>query len=59
NYEADRATFLNLVDSERTLLRFELGHYEALVDFELGIADLERAVGTGLRTPESEKGEAK
>ena len=59
NYETDRATFLNLVDSERTLLRFELAYYKALVDFEKGMADLERAVGMVLRTPVYEKGERK
>ena len=49
-YQTDRATFLNLVDSERGLLRFELDYYTAVVNFEKGIAGLERAVGTNLRT---------
>lgn len=48
NYETDRATFLSLVDSERTLLRFELDYYKALVAFEKGQADLVRAIGTTL-----------
>ena len=57
NYETNRATFLNLVDSERTLLRFELDYYKALVAFEKGQADLERAVGTALLVSGHEEGE--
>ncbi len=56
-YETDRATFLNLVDSERTLLRFELDYYRSMVNYEKGVADLERAVGASLRTPVINEGE--
>ena len=48
SYETDRASFFSLVDSERTLLRFELAYYRALVESEKGIANLERAVGASL-----------
>ncbi len=48
SYRTGRASFLNLIDSERVLLKFELAYYRSLVDFEKGLADLERAVGIDL-----------
>lgn len=47
-YEADRADFLNLLDSQRALLDFRLGYHRALVDFQQRLAELERAVGSDL-----------
>lgn len=47
-YEADRADFLNLLESQRALLTLRLGYYRALVDFQQRLAELERAVGGDL-----------
>jgi outer membrane protein TolC len=47
-YEAGRVDFLNLIDSERTLKDFQLEYFTAMVQFEQGVAELERAVGTPL-----------
>ncbi|MDD5656990.1 MAG: TolC family protein [Elusimicrobia bacterium] len=47
-YEGDQAGFLDLLDSERTLLRFELEHERQRVDFAILLAELERVVGEGL-----------
>ena len=45
-YQTDRVDFLALLDNERVLLNTQLDYYRALSDFELAMADLERAVGT-------------
>lgn len=50
-YQADRADFLTLIDSQRVLLDARLGYYQALSDLERALADLERAVGARL-TPD-------
>ena len=47
-YEANQVDFLNLLDSERTLISFELEYYKALSDLYKAIADLEEAVGVNL-----------
>ena len=47
-YQTDREDFLNLVDSQRALLRFELDYHRARVSHEKSFADLERAVGAEL-----------
>ena len=44
-YETDQGTYLNLVDSQRRLLQFELSFHRARVRYEQSVADLERAVG--------------
>ncbi|MDE1975679.1 MAG: TolC family protein [Elusimicrobia bacterium] len=44
-YEAGRASFLSLLDSERSLLSFELDQERHRVDFEIAVADLERVSG--------------
>jgi len=46
-YETGKTDFLNLIDSERVLLNFEIAYYRAVADYEKSIADLERAVGIG------------
>jgi outer membrane protein TolC len=40
--------FLNLLDSQRTLLEFRLAHLRALVDCGQRLAELERIVGKSL-----------
>lgn len=47
-YQADRGTFLDIVDNQRMLAASRLGYYRALADLEQAHADLERAVGTSL-----------
>ncbi|MCB7128862.1 MAG: TolC family protein, partial [Candidatus Brocadiales bacterium] len=47
-YKTGKVDFLTLMDSERTLLDAELVYYRALADFEINLAELERAVGIPL-----------
>jgi outer membrane protein, heavy metal efflux system len=47
-YQADRADFLNLLDSQNTALEVELDYYRAASELESRIADLERAAGAPL-----------
>jgi outer membrane protein TolC len=47
-YEADKIDFLNLLDSQRMLLDFKLDYYRMLADYEIALADLEKAVGLDL-----------
>jgi cobalt-zinc-cadmium efflux system outer membrane protein len=50
SYQANRATFLDVLDLERVLLEARLGVVRALADRDLALADLERAVGRDLQT---------
>jgi outer membrane protein TolC len=45
-YENDRTDFLNLLDSQSTVVDIDLAYFQALADFETRFADLELAVGT-------------
>ena len=47
-YEGDRVGFLELLDSQRSLLKFELEHHRHLADFATSRARLERIVGIPL-----------
>jgi cobalt-zinc-cadmium efflux system outer membrane protein len=47
-YENDRTDFLNLLDSQTTVVDIDLAYFQALADFETRFADLELAVGTPL-----------
>jgi cobalt-zinc-cadmium efflux system outer membrane protein len=47
-YENDRTDFLNLLDSQTTVVDIDLAYFQALADFEICFADLELAVGTPL-----------
>ena len=47
-YETGKATFLDLLDSERALLAIKIGYHRSRADYEKHLADLERAVGTDL-----------
>lgn len=49
NYEKDKASFLDLLDAERSLRDIKLKYYQALAQYEAAVADLERAVGLDLR----------
>lgn len=44
-YENDQTDFLNLLDSQSTVVDFDLAYFQALADFETRFADLELAVG--------------
>jgi len=45
-YENDRTEFLDLLDSQMTVIDLDLAYFQALADFEARLADLELAVGT-------------
>jgi outer membrane protein TolC len=47
-YQTDQTDFLNLIDSQNTVLDVEYSYFRALADFDSRIADLERAIGTQL-----------
>ncbi len=47
-YKTGKIDFLTLIDSESTLLDAELVYYRALADFEINLAEMERAVGIPL-----------
>ncbi len=44
-YKANKIDFLSLLESEKTLIQFELEYYRAQTDFFTALADLEEAVG--------------
>lgn len=50
-YQSDRNTFLDLIDTERSLLNFRLEYYQYLSAYEQRLAELERIVGKELRVP--------
>ena len=47
-YQADRASFLAMIDTQRVRLDAQLAYYDGLSSFDQALADLERAVGTAL-----------
>jgi len=47
-YETGKVDFLNLLDADRSLREFELEYYQAVSDYHIALADLERAVGVSL-----------
>jgi outer membrane protein TolC len=47
-YETDTLSFLDLLDSLRTLREFQIEYFESLANLEIALADLERSVGTDL-----------
>ncbi len=47
-YQAGKVDFLNLIDSQRVLLDFNLAFYRAVADFGINVAKLERVVGVEL-----------
>ena len=44
-YENDRTDFLNLLDSQNTVVDIDLAYFQAMADFETRFTDLELAVG--------------
>jgi cobalt-zinc-cadmium efflux system outer membrane protein len=48
SYENNKATFLELLDAERSQRNVELSYYRALAEHESALADLERASGANL-----------
>jgi outer membrane protein TolC len=44
-YENDRTEFLDLLDSQMTVIDLDLAYFQALADFESRLADLELAIG--------------
>jgi len=44
-YENDRTDFLNLLDSQTTVVDIDLAYFQSMADFETRFADLELAVG--------------
>jgi cobalt-zinc-cadmium efflux system outer membrane protein len=50
NYEKDKASFLDLLDAERSLRDVKLKYSQALVAYEMAVVDLERAVGQPVRS---------
>lgn len=53
-YENDRTDFLNLLDSQTSVVDVDLAYFQALADFETQFAQLELAVGTPInRTAEN------
>jgi len=53
-YRAGQVDFLNLIDSQRILLHFQLAYERALTDFYQNLAKLEEAVGGKLPTEKSQ-----
>jgi outer membrane protein, heavy metal efflux system len=51
-YENDRTDFLNLLDSQMSVIDIDLAYFQALADFETRFADLELAVGTPINRTE-------
>lgn len=47
-YETNKVDFLMLIDSQRTLRDMKLAYYQALADFGMRLAELERVVGVDL-----------
>ena len=47
-YQTGGVNFMTLLDAQRTIRDVRMGYYKALVEYEQGRADLERAVGKNL-----------
>ena len=45
-YQNNRAEFLTLIDSQNLLLEIQTAYYKALAARDVGVAELERAIGT-------------
>ena len=58
-YQTDQTDFLNLIDSQNTVLDVEYSYFRALADFDSRIADLERAIGTKLSHDPQARAEVK
>jgi outer membrane protein TolC len=47
-YENDKTDFLDLLDSQMTVVDVDLDWFQAVADFDSRLADLELATGTSL-----------
>ena len=47
-YQTDTLSFLDLLDSVRTLREFQMEYFESLANLEIALADLERSVGVDI-----------
>jgi outer membrane protein TolC len=47
-YQAGQVDFLNLIDSQRILLDFQLAYYRSVADFGINLSELERVIGAEL-----------
>lgn len=47
-YQTGQTDFLNLIDSQNTMLEVEYAYYRSVSEFDSRIADLERAIGAPL-----------
>jgi len=56
-YENDRTEFLDLLDSQMTVIDLDLAYFQALADFETRVADLELAVGAPIDQVQEESPE--
>ncbi len=50
-YQAEKTSFLDLLDAQRTLLDFRLEYYQYVAEYEQRLAELERVVGRELQAP--------
>ena len=58
-YENDRTEFLDLLDSQMTVIDLDLSYFQALADFEMRLADLELAVGKPIEEVQESSAEVK
>ena len=56
-YENDRTEFLDLLDSQMTVIDLDLAYFQTLADFETRVADLELAVGAPIDQVQKESPE--
>ena len=58
-YENDKTSFLDLLDSQMTVINVDLAWLEAVADFDARLADLELATGAPLDQSDSPATEVK
>jgi outer membrane protein TolC len=58
-YENDKTSFLDLLDSQMTVINVDLAWLQADADFDTRLADLELATGTPIYQPDSPATEVK
>lgn len=54
-YKGGKGDIMILLDSQRMLIEAKMNYYQALVDYNMNLADLERAVGVDLKEVKNEK----
>jgi outer membrane protein TolC len=58
-YENDKTSFLDLLDSQMTVINVDLAWLEAVADFDTRLADLELAAGAPIDLSDSSATEVK